>query len=51
MDLDEESIPASPGAAYSSRDEANSALKEHGIRYGYGFRISKVIHLILFPRL
>ena len=41
MDLDEESIQAPPDAAYNSHDEANSTLKEHGIRYGYGFRISK----------
>jgi hypothetical protein len=40
MDLNEESIPAPPDAAYNSFNEAYSALKEHGIRYGYGFRIN-----------
>jgi hypothetical protein len=38
--MDEESIPAPPDTAYRSYDEAYAALKEHGIRYGYGFRIS-----------
>jgi hypothetical protein len=38
--MDEESIPAPPYAAYRSYDEAYTALKEHGIRYGYGFHIT-----------
>jgi hypothetical protein len=37
---EEERIPAPPNAAYSSRDEAYSALREHGILNGYGFRIT-----------
>jgi hypothetical protein len=36
--MDEE-IPAPPGRAYYSYNEAYNALKEHGIRNGYGFRI------------
>jgi hypothetical protein len=39
MDLNEENIPAPPDAAYNSHNEAYSALKEHGILHGYGFRI------------
>jgi hypothetical protein len=38
--MDEESIPAPLDAVYSSYDKAYSALKEHGIRYGYGLRIT-----------
>jgi hypothetical protein len=37
---EEERIPAPLDAAYNSFNEAYSALKEHGIRYGYGFRIN-----------
>src|ERR1043166_1730803 len=40
MDPNEETIPPPPDAAYNSRDEAYDALKEHGIRFGYGFRIA-----------
>jgi hypothetical protein len=38
--MDEDSIPAPPNTTYRSYDEAYAALKEHGIRYGYGFRIN-----------
>ena len=36
----DESIPAPSDTAYHSYNEAYSALKEHGLRYGYGFRIT-----------
>ena len=39
MDLNEESIPAPPDAAYNTFDEAYSALRQHGILHSYGFRI------------
>jgi hypothetical protein len=39
MDLNEESIPAPPDAAYNSFNEAYDALRQHGIYNGYGFRI------------
>jgi hypothetical protein len=39
MDLNEESIPIPPDTAYGSYDEAYNALKQHGLRFGYGFRI------------
>jgi hypothetical protein len=47
MDLDEEEpipeeerIPAPLDTSYSSFNKVYSALKEHGIQHGYGFRIN-----------
>ncbi len=37
--MDAAIIPAPPDTAYRSYDEAYTALKEHGLRYGYGFKI------------
>jgi hypothetical protein len=39
--LEEERIPVPPDAAYNSRDEAYSALKEHSIQFSYRFHITK----------
>jgi hypothetical protein len=39
MNLNEECIPAPQDTAYRSYDEAYNALKQHGHRFGYGFRI------------
>jgi hypothetical protein len=38
MDPNDESIPAPPDAAYGSHEEAFNALKQHGLRFGWGFR-------------
>jgi hypothetical protein len=35
-----EEIPTPPNATYSSFDDAFDALKQHGLQYGYGFRVS-----------
>jgi hypothetical protein len=38
MDLTEE-IPVPPDATYNSHNDAYNALKQHGLQFGYGFRI------------